>query len=138
MNIQQFIEKRKARGLSQSELAKGICTQVTVSRFEKNGQVPTLKILIQLCNRLELPLGELFPRVGIKQPEILEKMEEAEFFLITSEHDQLQTILKNIPFDEIKDSQLLLEYYYLQGFVMIFQNASLMDCLFTLDRKSVV
>src|SRR5699024_8918222 len=126
-----FIEKRKARGLSQSELAKGICTQVTVSRFEKNGQVPTLKILIQLCNRLELPLGELFPRVGIKQPEILEKMEEAEFFLITSEHDQLQTILKNIPFDEIKDSQLLLEYYYLQGFVMIFQNASLMDCLFT-------
>ena len=131
MNIQRFIEKRKARGLSQSELAKGICTQVTVSRFEKNGQVPTLKILIQLCNRLELPLGELFPRVGIKQPEILEKMEEAEFFLITSEHDQLQTILKNIPFDEIKDSQLLLEYYYLQGFVMIFQNASLMDCLFT-------
>ena len=124
MNIQRFIEKRKARGLSQSELAKGICTQVTVSRFEKNGQVPTLKILIQLCNRLELPLGELFPRVGIKQPEILEKMEEAEFFLITSEHDQLQTILKNIPFDEIKDSQLLLEYYYLQGFVMIFQNAS--------------
>ena len=121
MNIQRFIEKRKARGLSQSELAKGICTQVTVSRFEKNGQVPTLKILIQLCNRLELPLGELFPRVGIKQPEILEKMEEAEFFLITSEHDQLQTILKNIPFDEIKDSQLLLEYYYLQGFVMIFQ-----------------
>lgn len=126
MNIQQFIEKRKARGLSQSELAKGICTQVTVSRFEKNGQVPTLKILIQLCNRLELPLGELFPLRRVKQPEILEKMEEAEFFLITSEHDQLQTILKNIPFDEIKDSQLLLEYYYLQGFVMIFQNASLM------------
>ena len=134
MNIQRFIEKRKARGLSQSELAKGICTQVTVSRFEKNGQVPTLKILIQLCNRLELPLGELFPRVGIKQPEILEKMEEAEFFLITSEHDQLQTILKNIPFDEIKDSQLLLEYYFLQGFVMIFQNASLMDCLFTFEK----
>ena len=136
MNIQRFIEKRKARGLSQSELAKGICTQVTVSRFEKNGQVPTLKILIQLCNRLELPLGELFPRVGIKQPEILEKMEEAEFFLITSEHDQLQTILKNIPFDEIKDSQLLLEYYYLQGFVMIFQNASLPLKNFCLKSKN--
>lgn len=46
----------------------------------------------------------------------------------------MQTILKNIPFDEIKDSQLLLEYYYLQGFVMIFQNASLMDCLFTFEK----
>ncbi|WP_218571566.1 helix-turn-helix transcriptional regulator, partial [Klebsiella michiganensis] len=61
MNIQRFIEKRKARGLSQSELAKGICTQVTVSRFETNGHVPNLKILLQLCHRLELPLGALFP-----------------------------------------------------------------------------
>ncbi|MGC3316106.1 transcriptional regulator, partial [Enterococcus faecalis] len=51
MKIQRFIEKRKARCLSQSELAKGICTQFTVSRFEKKCQVPTLKILIQLCNR---------------------------------------------------------------------------------------
>ena len=49
-------------------------------------------------------------------------MEEAEF-LITSEHDQLQTILKIFL---LMQNQLLLEYYYLQGFVMIFQNASLM------------
>ena len=66
MNIQHFINARKQAGLSQSELAEGICTQTTLSRFENNGQVPSLKILIQLCNRLSLPIGELFPKVGIK------------------------------------------------------------------------
>ena len=35
MNIQQFIEKRKARGLSQSELAKGICTQLRLVALKR-------------------------------------------------------------------------------------------------------
>lgn len=64
MNIELFIATRKEKGYSQKELAQGICTQATLSRLENNGQIPTLKILIQLCNRLELPLGELFPKVG--------------------------------------------------------------------------
>ncbi|MGB9342420.1 helix-turn-helix domain-containing protein, partial [Trichococcus sp.] len=51
MNIERFIEARKALNLSQMELAEGICTQATLSRFENNGQVPNLKILIKLCNR---------------------------------------------------------------------------------------
>lgn len=49
MNIERFIEARKAKGLSQTELAEGICTQATLSRFENNGRVPSLKILIQLA-----------------------------------------------------------------------------------------
>ena len=88
MNIERFIEARKALVLSQMELAEGICTQATLSRFENNGQVPNLKILIKLCNRLNLPLGELFPKVGVKYTEATEKMNKAEFFLITSEYDQ--------------------------------------------------
>ena len=134
MNIQHFINARKQAGLSQSELAEGICTQTTLSRFENNGQVPSLKILIQLCNRLSLPIGELFPKVGIKQPELSAKMDQAEFYLITSEHEQLAEILASIPVDTIEDQASLFRYYYLQGFVMIFQKASITDILFTFDK----
>ena len=77
MNIERFILARKTSGLSQNELAEGICTQATLSRFENNGHVPNLKILIQLCNRLNLPLGELFPKVGVKHSETIEKMNQA-------------------------------------------------------------
>lgn len=134
MNIQHFINARKRAGLSQSELADGICTQTTLSRFENNGQVPSLKILIQLCDRLGLPIGELFPKVGVKQPELSAKLEQAEFFLITSEHKQLAEILANISVDTIEDQGSLFRYYYLQGYVMIFQKASITDILFTFDR----
>ncbi len=61
MNIQRFIEKRKARGLSQSELAKGICTQVTVSRFEKNGQVPTFKNIDPTMQSFRATFGGTLP-----------------------------------------------------------------------------
>lgn len=134
MNIARFVEARKAKGLSQMELAEGICTQATLSRFENNGQVPNLKILIQLCNRLNLPLGELFPKVGIQKVEIIEKMEKAEFFLITSEYEQAAGLLESIAKRELDEPQLSLHYHYLQGFIMIAQNAPLTDILFVFDQ----
>ncbi|GIP61466.1 transcriptional regulator [Virgibacillus pantothenticus] len=134
MNIERFVEARKEKGLSQIELADGICTQATLSRFENNGHVPNLKILIKLCNRLGLPMGELFPKVGVKYTEIIEKMNKAEFFLITSEYGQSQALLETISVCKIEEPLLALRYYYLKGFVMIFQDAEITDILFNFDQ----
>ena len=134
MNIERFIEARKALALSQMELAEGICTQATLSRFENNGQVPNLKILIKLCNRLNLPLGELFPKVGVKYTEATEKMNKAEFFLITSEYDQASDLLRSIALSEIEENSLALRFHYLNGFVMIAQQISVTDILFTFNQ----
>lgn len=134
MNIQRFIDARKAQGLSQSELADGICTQATLSRFENNGQVPNLKILIKLCNRINLPLSELFPKVGVKNSEVVEKMNKAEFFLITSKYERAQALITSIDISQIEDTQLVLRYHYLNGFIMIFQEKPIMDISFTFDQ----
>ena len=134
MNIERFILARKTSGLSQNELAEGICTQATLSRFENNGHVPNLKILIQLCNRLNLPLGELFPKVGVKHSETIEKMNQAEFFLITSEFDQAADLLQTIVGKEVDDNSLIMRYHYLRGFVMIFKNQPVLDILFLFDQ----
>lgn len=134
MNIERFIEARKVMGISQNELAEGICTQATLSRFESNGKVPSLKILIQLCNRLGLPLGELFPKVGLKYSMVIEKMNKAEFLLITSEYDQAFELLSTISISDIEEPNLAMRYSYLKGFVMIFQNHSITDILFMFDQ----
>lgn len=135
MNIERFVEARKAIGLSQSEVAEGICTQATLSRFENNGKVPSLKILIQLCNRLGLPLGELFPKVGVKYSETIEKMNQAEFFLITSEYEQAKQLLNTISISsDIEEPKLAMRYHYLSGFVMIFQKYAITDVLFMFDH----
>jgi transcriptional regulator with XRE-family HTH domain len=134
MNIERFIEARKALNLSQVDLAEGICTQATLSRFENNGQVPNLKILIKLCNRLNLPLGELFPKVGVQYTETTEKMNKAEFFLITREYDQAADLLQSIAVTEIEETKLALRFHYLNGFIMIAQHVPVTDILFTFDQ----
>ncbi|GEK88584.1 DNA-binding transcriptional regulator, XRE-family HTH domain [Alkalibacterium putridalgicola] len=134
MNIHRFIEIRKAKGYSQSDLADGICTQATLSRFENNGQVPNLKILNKLCNRIDFPLSDLFPKVGVRYSEVVEKMNQAEFFLITSKYEKAHQLISSIAIDTIEDAQLLLRYHYLNGFIMIFQHQPIMDILFTFDQ----
>lgn len=134
MNINLFIKVRKNKGLSQIELAKGICTQATLSRFENNGQVPSLKIVLELCKRLELPIRELFPKVEIQFSDEIEKMNQAEFFLITSEYDQAQDLLDTIEINQIEEALLLLRYYYLKGFVMIFKGTPINEILFNFDK----
>ena len=134
MNIELFIATRKEKGYSQKELAQGICTQATLSRLENNGQIPTLKILIQLCNRLDLPLGDLFPKVGTQNTRLRELLNQGEFYLITSEYERLQELLKGLDLAEVASGGLLLQYYYLLGFEMIFQQAAVTDVLFTFDK----
>ncbi|MFW8052530.1 helix-turn-helix domain-containing protein [Vagococcus fluvialis] len=135
MNVEAFIEARKHKNLSQNELADGICTQTTLSRFENNGQVPSLKILIKLCQKLDFPIGDLFPKIGMKNSELVESMDKVEFYFITSEYDMAQKILTELTFkEEDKESELYLRYLYLKGFLMIFKEQAVTDILFTFDQ----
>lgn len=134
MNIDHFIEKRKSKGLSQSELCEGICTQATLSRFENNGQIPNIKILMQLCKRLDFPLSELFPKVEIPNKELILQMDEAEFQLILSEYAKATEIIDTIQIESIEDPLLKTRYYYLKAFTMIHNNESPTDSLFMLDQ----
>lgn len=59
ININKFISIRKKLGLSQTELCNGICTQSTLSKFENNGRIPSLKILNSLCDRLNINVADI-------------------------------------------------------------------------------
>ncbi|XJS11633.1 helix-turn-helix domain-containing protein [Aerococcaceae bacterium WGS1372] len=134
MNIERFIEQRKMKGVSQSELCDGICTQATLSRFENNGHIPNIKILIQLCNRLDLSLSELFPKVEIQNDEIVRQMDKAEFQLILSEYSIATKIINQIQTDTLDYPHLKTRYFYLKAFTMIHNNETPTDCLFMLDQ----
>ena len=134
MNIELFIEARKQLGLSQSELSEGICTQATLSRFENNGQIPALKILLKLCQRLHISLGDLFPKVEVKDSEVVKAMDQIEFFLITSEYGKANEILETIDIDQVEEAQALVRYYYLKGFILFFTEAPVMEVMFVFDQ----
>lgn len=81
-----------------------------------------------------MPLGELFPKVGVKYTETIEKMNKAEFFLITSEYEQAVELLSTISIKDIEEPTLAMRYHYLMGFIMIFQGRSVTDILFVFDQ----
>ena len=134
MDIALFVERRKELGLSQAELAEGICTQATLSRFENLGQIPSIKILVRLCNRLSIPLGTLFPTVEPKYSELEKNLTKAELSFITSDYQLASLVLDKIDEKSLPNLRLQQRYIYLKGFLATLQKASLNDSFFYLNR----
>ncbi|MQS75347.1 helix-turn-helix domain-containing protein [Companilactobacillus halodurans] len=135
MDIQTFIDKRKELGLSQKELSNGICTQATLSKFENNGKIPSLKILIQLCNRLGLSLDSIIGVKDNKCQKVVKQMNKAEFNLIIQEYKDAWKIIQSIDVDDlIHDKEGLMQYYYLKGYLNVLDDGDLFDAVFDFNR----
>ena len=50
---------RRKRGLSQTALSEGICTQATISLMEKQNRIPKMNILTAICARLDIPVDKI-------------------------------------------------------------------------------
>ncbi|ALB28123.1 Cro/Cl family transcriptional regulator [Companilactobacillus heilongjiangensis] len=135
VDIQTFIDKRKELGLSQKELSNGICTQATLSKFENNGKIPSLKILIQLCNRLGLSLDSIIGVTDSKSQKVIKQMNKAEFNLIIQEYEDSWNIIKSINVDDLEnDKDALMQYYYLKGYLNVLDGGDLFDAVFDFNR----
>ncbi|CAJ1189593.1 Cro CI family transcriptional regulator [Companilactobacillus paralimentarius DSM 13238 = JCM 10415] len=135
MDIQAFIDERKELGLSQKELSNGICTQATLSKFENNGKIPSLKILIKLCNRLGLSLDSIIGVNDSSSKKVAKEMSQAEFNLIIQEYDDAWAIINKIDPDILNnDKNLLMQYYYLRGYLNVLDDGDLFDAVFDFNR----
>ncbi|WP_233637871.1 helix-turn-helix transcriptional regulator [Carnobacterium maltaromaticum] len=53
-------KKRLVGGLTQAELAEGICTQATISNLESKGSLPTTSILLKITDKLNIEFNEIY------------------------------------------------------------------------------
>ncbi|MCT3398758.1 helix-turn-helix domain-containing protein [Lentilactobacillus hilgardii] len=134
MNIQKFIARRKELGFSQSELAKGICTQATISKFENGGKMISTKILTQLCQRLGLSLSDIFPGPVDRDSKLLEKLHQAEFNLITMEYEDVAATLSEISMDQMDDDDTKMEYLFIKGYLFALSDYPTSDAVFCFDQ----
>lgn len=122
-------------GLSQKALSKGICTQATLSKFENNGKIPSMKILIQLCNRLDLALDDIIGIDNNGKKKQIQAMNKAEFNLIIEEYDNSWEILKEIDLDSLSDDlKATMQYYYLKGYLNVLDDGDLLEAVFDFNR----
>lgn len=113
INIEKFIQIRKKRKLSQSELAKGICTQVTLSRFENHGQIPTFKILNKLCARLKIELGDIM--ISSTNNPLTLSLNEAETALINDNYTRCWDLLTEVDQNKLTAKNDYYHYIYING-----------------------
>ncbi|MFC6163946.1 MULTISPECIES: helix-turn-helix domain-containing protein [Lactiplantibacillus] len=134
MNIELFIARRKALGLSQKALSDGICTQATLSKFENNGKAPAIRIVAQLCQRLHLQLEDVFPTERVADAAVLKELATIEFDLITSEYTDAENRLSKITDKPRHDLETKLQYCYLKGYVAALNQHPISDVLFNFDQ----
>ncbi|PWG00372.1 helix-turn-helix domain-containing protein [Levilactobacillus bambusae] len=134
MNVQRFIDRRKELGLSQSELARGICTQTTISKFENQSQMMSTKILSRLCNRLGLTLNDLFSDQLPDEQQLKASLNQAEFDLITSEYDQALVKLDQLDLTHHQTGNLQMDYLFIKGFALALSRTNLTDAIFCFDQ----
>lgn len=134
MDIKKFVDRRKALRLSQVKLSDGICTQATLSKFERNGHVPSLTILDQLCSRLGLTVDELNQVATTSVTHIREQLDAIERELMMENYQQVLAALNKIEATEIDAIPLQMQFYYLRGILRSLINQEPDEVLFDFSR----
>ncbi len=133
MDIEYFVARRKARGLSQVALCKGICTQSTLSKFENNNQIPSLPILRQLCERLDLTIDDLDEK-SRQTYWLRHQLDRAEEELMVENYQQAMQILKELDADQLTSVDAKMQYCYLEGLLATLVNDTDTAALFSFTR----
>lgn len=112
INIEKFIQIRKNRNFSQTKLAKGICTQTTLSNLESGKKIPSFKILLKLCKRLNIEIGDIV--LNSTQTTAAKRLTQAEYAYLNLDYSQIFDLLTSLSNQEL---HLLdqIHYNYLQG-----------------------
>ena len=94
---------RTKEGLSQEQLAEGICTRVYVSQIEKNKQIPTLYMISAFSNKMGINLFDAYALI----------IEHNDF----DTHKKIETLNEAInDYDDQRLFELAKEYESLPGF----------------------
>lgn len=120
---------RRKRGLSQTALAEGICTQATISLMEKQNRLPKMDILTAICERLNIQPDRIVENEvsGVNDTfnQIIDALTDHEYGLAKQLILKISIKSLNSDFDKQR-------YYYLLGMVQISQN-QIDDAIFNFE-----
>jgi len=116
-------ELRKSKGLTQKELADGVCAQSMLSAIENNVYVPNANLLINLSQKLKVDLNEISLAINFEissSDDFNNRVDK-----LCNNHDYqnlLQFLLQDSVIDNLKSSRQLQAYYYYLGVAQLQTN----------------
>lgn len=110
---------RRKRGLSQTALAEGICTQATISLMEKQNRLPKMDILTAICERLNIQPDRIVENEVSGVNDTFNQIIDA---LTDHEYDLAKQLIEKISIKSLNSDFDKQRYYYLLGMVQISQD----------------
>ncbi|WP_125704557.1 helix-turn-helix transcriptional regulator [Lacticaseibacillus daqingensis] len=122
---------RKLKGLSQAELAKGICTQATISLIEKRNKVPSMNILLRLINRLGISLDDI---VVENHNHLQRALNEIDGLIRHGDYKDAAEKLGQIRQSRLTSEEDTKRYFYYEGMVELFVNRDQDEAIYYFGR----
>ena len=120
---------RRKRGLSQTALAEGICTQATISLMEKQNRLPKMDILTAICERLNITADRI---VENEVSGVNDTFNQVIDLLTAHEYSKAEKLLDTIKIKQLDSDFDKQRYYYLLGMVQV-ENDQIDDAIFNFE-----
>ena len=107
---------RRKRGLSQTALAEGICTQATISLMEKQNRIPKMNILTSLCARLDIPVDRIIENDDVSMTVFFDQIS---LMLVNHDFERARKKLNRVKVKKLQNDFDKQHYYYLLGMLQV-------------------
>ena len=107
---------RRKRGLSQTALPEGICTQATISLMEKQNRIPKMNILTAICARLDIPVDKIIENDDVS---MTSQFDEISLLIVQEDYEEAEARLKKIKVKKLQNDFDKQRYYYLLGVLQV-------------------
>lgn len=132
-------EKRLEQGLTQSELAEGICTQASISNLEHNTTIPSLTILLAIGSRLNMELNELSDYAVEQVNPVVSVFKKVQ--LLRSQFklsEAYNVIVEEISLGDLKTSHDRKQYYYYLGITSLLGKENISDAHYNFNLALII
>ena len=129
LNGEKLRNIRRKRGLSQTALSVGICTQATISLMEKQNRIPKMNILTAICGRLDIDVNDIVEDDDNSMTLIFDQIDTA---IVYANYPEAKKLLSRIKVKNLENEFDKQRYYYLIGMYQV-ENNQIDDAIFNFE-----
>ncbi|MGN1283760.1 MAG: helix-turn-helix domain-containing protein [Candidatus Limosilactobacillus intestinavium] len=129
LNGEKLRNVRRKRGLSQTALSVGICTQATISLMEKQNRIPKMNILTAICARLDIEVSDIVEDDDNSMTIVFDQIDTA---IIRGNYPEAKRLLSKIKVKSLGNEFDKQRYYYLIGMYQV-ENNQMDDAIFNFE-----
>lgn len=134
INLGEKIKKiRLEKGLTQAELAEGICTQASISNLEKNASVPSLLILLEIGNRLNIEFSELSEYAVEQASPAVTVFKKVQNLRSQFKLKEAYSLVQKLDVNDLKTNHEKKQYYYYLGITSLLGYNKISDATYNFN-----